>query len=165
MNESSPPLLALTPAKREAVIQKWLAQVLESYPEQTSRFLLNNRDPFRNPVGRALTEGLPVLVDEVCGAFDTAKVSPVLDEIVHIRAVQDFSAGQAVSFLFLLKSILRSEFAPQPQVMSELEVRLERLSLLAFDLYMKCREKTWELRVNEAKRRVYVLERVASRGR
>ncbi len=165
MTESSPPLLDLTPAARESVVRKWLAQVLESYPEQTSRFLLNTRDPFRNPVGRALTEGLPVLVDEVCGGFDVDRLKPVLDEIVHIRAVQDFSAGQAVGFVFLLKPILFAELAPEPRIMSDLEARLEWLSLVTFDLYMQCREKTWEIRVNEAKRRVYVLEKVASRGR
>ena len=31
----------------------------------------------------------------------------------------------------------------------------------AFDLFMGCREKTYEIKANEAKRRVYLLERAA----
>ena len=33
------------------------------------------------------------------------------------------------------------------------------MALLAFDLFMKCREKIYEIQAEEAKRRVYVLER------
>jgi hypothetical protein len=35
------------------------------------------------------------------------------------------------------------------------------MALLAFDLYMKCREKIYEIKAEEAKRRVYLLERVS----
>ena len=34
------------------------------------------------------------------------------------------------------------------------------MALLAFDLFMKCRERIYEIRANEAKRRIFVLERM-----
>ena len=37
--------------------------------------------------------------------------------------------------------------------------RIDELALVAFDLYMKYRERTFEARAHEARRRVYVLER------
>jgi len=43
----------------------------------------------------------------------------------------------------------------------EMHGRIDELALLAFDLYTKCREQMHEARVNEAKRRVFALERRA----
>ena len=36
---------------RSAIVDKWLERILETYPESTTRFLLQERDPFQNPVG------------------------------------------------------------------------------------------------------------------
>ena len=156
--ESSPPVDVLK-RQRDAVIEKWLAQTLQTYPEQSSRFLLQDEDPFRNPVGHALNTGLPVLFDEIAGSFDVARAKLVLEEIVRIRAVQDFTASQAVDFIFLLKSIIRGEVNSGEADLAVLDNRIDRIALLAFDLYMQCREKLHEIKVNEAKRRVYMLER------
>lgn len=163
MTVSSQPLLDLSPARREALAQKWLARVFQTYPEETSRFLGETADPFRNPVGRVFRDGLPVLVEQLCGVFDEAAVRTALDGIVHVRAVQDFTPGEAIGFVFLLRMIVREELDLEGPLSRDFETRIDRLALLAFDLYMDCREKTWEIRVNEAKRRVYVLEKIASR--
>jgi hypothetical protein len=37
--------------------------------------------------------------------------------------------------------------------LSALETRIDRLALLAFDCYMKCREKIYEIRLGELRRR------------
>jgi len=161
-NDSAGPPPGQTAEKRDAVIREWLARTLAGYPEQAGRFLLEDKDPFRNPVGRALREGLPVLFDEVTGGFDKDRLAPVLDEIVHIRAVQDFSASEAVGFIFLLKEVIRDKLAPEPPAMAALDRRIDELALLGFDLYMKCRETTCEIRIREARRRVFVAERAAS---
>lgn len=160
----SPPLLDIEPKQRDAVVRKWLAQTFRTYPEQVSRFLGESQDPFLNPVGRVLKEGLPVLFDELAGGFDKDRVRPPLDEIVHIRAVQDFTASEAVGFVLLLKRILRNELNLAPELVTRLDLRIDELSLLAFDLYAACREQMAEIRLREAKRRMYVPNRVASRG-
>lgn len=135
---------------QDAIVAEWLARTLKSYPGPTARFLLNDQDPFRNPVGGALKQGLPVLVEEVLGNMDAARVTPVLDSIVRIRAVQDFTPSQAVAFLFLLKDVLRGQ-GPVP---AEIEQRIDRLALAAFDLYSACREQISEIKVGEARRAV-----------
>jgi hypothetical protein len=129
------------PAQREAVARKWLEATLATYPAETSRFLLEDKDPFRNPVGQAFKEALPMLVEEVLGAMDAARVDEALGRIVRIRAVQDLTPARAVSFVFLLKPILRDPAR---------EGRVDELALRAFDLYMQCREKIWEIRAREA---------------
>jgi hypothetical protein len=150
-------------AQRRTVVQQWLARTLRTYPEESSRFFGETGDPFRNPVGRVLREGLPVLFEELAGAFDRERAALALDEILRIRAVQDFTPSQAVGFLFLLKSILREELGGGSRSPEALDRRIDELALMAFDLYVHCREKTFEIRVNEARRRVYVMERAAAR--
>ena len=162
MKEPSQPEPGLTAEQRETVVREWLAQTLRTYPEQTSRFLFDNRDPFKNPVGHAIRDGLPVLVEELCGAFRTDRMQSALNEIVRIRAVQDFTASQAIGFIFFLKQIFRAVPGVEPASLSTLDERIDRLALLAFDNYMRSREKTWEIKLNESKRRVYVPERIAS---
>lgn len=162
MNVEGPLLPDISSPRSEAIVRKWLTHVLETYPEQTSRFLLQTTDPFRNPVGRVLKEGLSLLVDEVVGEFNWTRVTPVLDEIMRVRAVQDFTASQAVGFLFALKQVIREELNPESATLAAVDRRVDELVLRAFDLYAKCRERTHEIKVNEARRRVYVLERAAT---
>lgn len=144
--------------RRDAILREWLERTLRSYPEQTSVFLRGEKDPFRNPVGHTLREGLAVLLDEFLGEMDEARISPALDSIVRIRAVQDFTPSQAVGFLFPLREILREKLPDADLAMRE--SRLDRLILRAFDLYAECREKIFEIKADEARRRYFLLERV-----
>jgi RsbT co-antagonist protein rsbRD N-terminal domain len=152
-------------ADKTALIEAWRARILQTYPEHTGRFLARERDPFRNPVGSTLKDALPVLFDGLLQGIDTAEVTPALDRIVRIRAVQDFTAGQAVGFLFLLKKVVREALqgeiqgGPDGGDLAAMEGRIDEMALLAFDLFMGCREKIYEIKANEAKRRIYVLEK------
>jgi hypothetical protein len=145
--------------RRDAILERWFERTVQSYPGETSRFLRNDKDPFRNPVGHTLREGLAILLDEVLGKMDVSRTHAALEAIVRLRAVQDFTPGQAVAFVFQLKRIARQEAAG-----GELELfdsRVDEMALLAFDLYMKCREKLYEIKADEARRRVYLLERAS----
>ncbi len=159
------PLLEVLLAKKRAIVDEWLARTLRSYPEHSGRFLSQERDPFRNPVGSTFKDALPLLVDAVLGGVDTARVTPALDGIVRIRAVQDFTPGQAIAFVFLLRPVIRDTLGTQGQAgpdrdaLATLESRIDALALLAFDLFMRCREHIYEIRANEARRRIFVLER------
>jgi hypothetical protein len=146
---------------KEVIAEQWWGRVLRTYPCQTAQFLGKERDPFRNPVGNTLQQALGILLDELLLDMDAGRVAAALDSIVQIRAVQDFPPGQALQFIFQLKDILRDQ-APGPGL-DLLYSRIDEMALVAFDLYMKYREKTYEVRANEARRRVYVLERALGR--
>jgi hypothetical protein len=166
--ELSQPLMKALAVKKNAIIKEWLARTLQTYPEHTARFLLQEKDPFRNPVGHTLKQTFLALFNELLGGMNTAKITPLLEDIVRIRAVQDFTAGQAVAFIFLLKKVIGDELKGEIQRnqgvagLATMESRIDEMALLAFDLFMKCREKIYEIRTNEAKRRMYVLERLQS---
>jgi hypothetical protein len=160
------PLPEALAAKRGAIVEEWLARTLQSYPEHTSTFLSREKDPFKNPVGHTLAEALPALFDRLVEGADAATLSRSLDPIVRMRAVQDFSAGQAVAFIFLLKRVLREALGGEKrggagsEGLAALEARIDEMALLAFDLFMQCRERLYEIRAKEAKRRLFVLDRI-----
>jgi hypothetical protein len=94
------------------------------------------------------------------GEMDPQELVPILDGIVRIRAVQDFNPSQAVFFVFLLKKVVREKLEKEIQdhrVVDDLlvfEAKLDEVALLAFDIYVKCKEKLYEIRAMEAKSQV-----------
>jgi len=142
--------------EKATVIKKWFERVLETYPEDTSRFLKSEKNPFANPVGAAIREG----IEGICDALlekeaSAASLGPFLDKLIRIRAVQEFSPSQAISFIFSLKEVVRELLKKDlrnPKIQDELaafDARIDRLSLLAFDHYVACREEVYELRIRE----------------
>jgi hypothetical protein len=147
--------------KKTAIIKKWFAVTVETYPSDTAKFLKSQKDPFANPVGQTIYQGLAALFDELLKETDHNVMQALLDPIIRIRAVQNFSPSQATSFIFFLKNVLRNTIKEedfQAQLFSELllfESKIDELSLMAFNLYMNCREKIYELKANEMKNRTF----------
>ncbi len=148
--------------QRDAIVSEWVARTIGSYPEQTARLMLQQKDPFRNPAGHLYTEGLPALFDQLTGGWESERVRGLLDPIIRLRAVQDFTPSQAVGFVVLLKQVIRDQ-APSA-LTAELSDRIDELALLAFDLFMTCREESYAIRAREAQRRSFVSERIHARG-
>ena len=98
MNFQDLPLSVALANRRNALIEKWLNRMLQAYPESATRFLAHEKDPFRNPIGNTLKHGLSELFDGLVRGAGVASLAPELESIVRIRAVQDFTAEQAVSF-------------------------------------------------------------------
>ena len=143
--------------KRAAILERWLGLILETYPADSSRFFQQEKDRFINPVGYTISREIEVLYDELLQGMNPDKLYASLDNIIRIRAVQDFSPSQAIAFVFLLKKAVRETLASElrdNQFFEELlkfESRIDELALLAVDIYTKCREKIYEIRVNEVK--------------
>lgn len=150
-------LESLLSQNRAAILERWFQLILETYPAGTSRFLKKEKDRFVNPVGYTTSREIGVLYEELLRGMDSDKLSVSLDNIIRIRAVQDFSPSQAIAFIFVLKKAIREELASEireNQLFEELlrfESRIDELALLALDIYMKCRENIYEIRVNEVK--------------
>jgi len=146
--------------KKRRIAGEWLERILDTYPENASRLLRLERDPFRNPVGLALKEGVSVLVEEILGEMNLARITPALDGIVRVRAVQDFTAGQAVAFVFLLREVVRKHLADHEAPLELADRRIDHLAVEAFDLFMACREKIYEVKAEALKRSMYVETRL-----
>ena len=148
---------------RDLFAEEWLACTFGTYPEQAGRFMRHEQDPFRNPVGHTLRVALGALAGELLGDFDRAQVASSLEAIVRIRAVQNFTPSQAVGFVPLARGVSRRlarDKALPPERVDELDARIDEMVLMAFDLFAECREEIHAISAREARRRVYLLERI-----
>ncbi len=150
--------------KKTDILKKWFDAVVETYPKETSTLLKKQKAQFTNPVGYTLSEGLEHLFDALLRGMLPDTVSRFLDNIIRIRAIQEFAPSEAVSFIFQLKTLARqelgSEILHQQGIDDELaafDSAIDDLALYAFDLYMKCREKIYDIKANEARRMTFRL--------
>ena len=144
--------------QRSSIIEKWFDCIIESYPADTAEFL-KRKGGFANPVGQTASQGIQDIFDGLLLDADPSEIAPFLDSIIRVRAVQDFSPSQAVNFIFLLKKIIRDEISSDLREstlrgeLDEMESKIDILALLSFDIFMKCREKLYDLKANELRDR------------
>lgn len=135
---------------RQPILEQWIARTIQEYPSAALTFISQEKDPFRNPVGHTVRQSLTVLFDQLQGQMDPGAIEPALDAIIRLRAVQDFTASQAVRFVFALKSVLREDEPASDQ--ARLDERIDQLALMTFDKYMQCREQLAEIRIKDSRR-------------
>lgn len=146
-----------------AIVERWLEAVLATYPEDSAKFLRTQRDQFANPVGATLSKELHSVFDELVRGETVQSTREFLDRIIRIRAVQDFSPAAALAFVFDLKQIVREVVLKEVmergllEELARFEARIDEMGLIAFNIYVECREKLYELRVQEVKRGAYLL--------
>jgi RsbT co-antagonist protein rsbRD N-terminal domain len=160
-------LAELLAEKKPDILKGWFDVILETYPADTSNFLRKRKDRFTNPVGHTITEGIGDIFDSLLGGGDSEKISGFLDNIIRVRAVQDFTASQAVSFIFELKRVIRQELEKDKKIevpydeLLGLDSKIDAIALSSFDIFMKCREKLYDIKANELRNMTFrLLQRV-----
>lgn len=149
--------------KRSVILDRWVDQILDTYPPDTANFMRDKKSRFANPVGHSISAGVEGIFEDLLQGIDRDKVSVFLDNIIRIRAVQDFTPSQAISFVFFLKKIIRDVLAGETRENSLadelilLEDRIDSLGLLAFDIFMRCREKLYDIKANEMRNMTFRL--------
>jgi len=143
--------------KKPVILERWLKLIMADYPADSSGFFKKEKDRFINPVGYNISHGTEMMFDELLQGMKTEEIASSLEDILKILSIQNFSPSQAVSFIFYLKRVVREEVSSDTQEegffkeLSDLESRIDRLILDAFDVFMKCREKVYEVRMSEVK--------------
>ena len=144
---------------KKTIVQKWFDHLMGTYPPDTAQFLRSQTDAFANPVGQNSLESLEGLFHQLLSkASDRQKAQPVVDPIVRIRAIQDFTPSKAVGFVFELKDIIRRTIPLEKgdaKAWQKTDKWIDDLGLLAFDVYMQCREKIYELKTSETQKRLF----------
>ncbi len=140
---------------KDKAVEQWIDYTLSTYASST--FFRKEGDKFANPVGGTIRDALKTLFELIQKGRDSKEFVAPLDAIMRIRAVQEFSPSQAVSPIHAIKHILRDLLAAdkeRQQFVSELydiEFAIDVAVLAAFDIYMECREKLYEVRIAEIK--------------
>ncbi len=147
--------------RRSALCARWIDAVLGEYGEVTAARWRKEKDRFANPIGHALSDGLPELLDAVVnGRGPGERALTALEDIVRIRSVQDLAPSRAVGFVYLLRGAVRQELGDalaggaHAAELAELDARIEQLALVAFDTYVGLREHAHQLHQEELRRSV-----------
>ncbi len=153
---------------REELTKGWIDVVHGTYPFETIGFLRTRKDRFVNPVGHRTEEVARAVLDAVfADAPDEDSLSRALDEIIRVRAIQDFPPETAVGIFFALKDLIRAKVFAAENVarmlpaLPALETRIDAVVLMAFGAYARCREQIFHLKVEETSRRYSQILRLA----
>ncbi len=147
--------------KKKQILDLWIERTLDSYT--SSGFFKQSKDRFANPVGANITEGLTALFELLLQGEGQESWHEPLDQVIRIRAVQEFTPAQAVAPILELKWVVKQVLSADRtarSVLGELsafDCEVDRLALAAFDLYTQCREQLYRLRIQELKSGSYVL--------
>ena len=146
-------------AKKQEILESWFQATVDSYPAETARFIKNQKDPFANPVGRTTYQSLDALVDALTAGAGREVMAKALDPILRIRAVQTFTPSKATSFVFSLKQIIRQHLPGDGRHagvnMNGLDRQIDEMAMAAFDIYVACREKIYELKATESRKQFF----------
>lgn len=147
--------------KKDKILSIWIDRTLNSYT--SSGFFKKSKDHFANPVGANIKDGLTRVLDLLLQEAAIEEFSKPLDQVVRIRAVQEFSPSQAVVPFLELKWIIRQVLSekkkkmPPELDMDTLDCEIDRVALAAFDIYTQCREQLYQVRIKELKSGSYIL--------
>jgi len=147
--------------QQKAISQEWLEAVYATYNKRYANLMRESDDRFGNPVGFVFKTAIPGIVQSIIRGEDTR---PHLTDVVKIRAVQEFSPSEALDFVYALRDVI-DKVCPRLDARQRLRVqkRIDALALEAFDIYMECREKLAQIKINETRRALFkLLERATN---
>ncbi len=163
-------LQALLLPRREDLTRRWIDVVHGTYPFETIGFLRTRKDRFANPVGRRTEDAATAIMDAIFAEQpDEAALGKALEEIVRVRAIQEFPPETALGVFFALKDIVREAIAAtpgaavSPTALWALETRIDAVALMAFGAYARCREKLFHMKVEETRRRYSQVLRIVQK--
>ncbi len=156
-------LYKLLSGRKKDILKKWQQEIFQIYPADSIRFLTSESDQFANPVGHSVREHTETLLSGIMSEDEilAEKYTPILDEMIRIRAVQDFSPSRALKYLYDLKKVISGQLDDAETSdnntyceLVNLYKRIDDVIMIAFDIYSKCREKLFEIKVQTAKNQV-----------
>ncbi len=154
-------LFELLKKKEEKIVAVWVERTLDSYI--SSDFFKQATNQFANPVGANIRTGLTKILQLMLSEAEAQEYAEPLDQVIRIRAVQEFTPAQAVAPLFEVKWVVRQILSGDEQgrpLLSELgpfDREVDRVVLMAFDMYMRCRDRLYQARIRELKSGSYIL--------
>lgn len=151
---------ALEGHKKE-ILSLWTERTLNSY--NSPGFFKKEQDSFANPVGANTKNALQAIFDLLIKNAEQPDYADPLDQIIRIRAVQSFTPAQAVAPLLELKWVIKQVFSPKKDTkpllseLDSLDCDIDRIALMGFNIYMKCREQIYSCRIQEIKSGSHVI--------
>ncbi len=154
-------LLEALKKKEKKILDVWVERTLDSYT--SSDFFKQAKNQFANPVGVNVKVGLTKIFELIMTEAEPQEFAEPLDQVIRIRAVQEFTPAQAVAPILELKWVVKQIFSGDDKgrtLLPELvpfDRDVDRIALMAFDMYMNCRDRLYQARIRELKSGSYIL--------
>jgi hypothetical protein len=151
--------LNLLDEKRDVIAMGWRDAAFSSYSPEAARFMGREKNEFANPVGTIIGRACEELLKQLISTPDSATLDALIGDVMQIRAVQEFRPEKAVGFVFALKPVVRKALNAQKlepryfEALLEFESRIDDLMLRAFEAYVISRERVYDIKANELRRR------------
>jgi hypothetical protein len=148
-------LRRLLEKKKSVILKEWIAAIYDTYPADTASFLESEPDMFSNPVGYTSCTNAEYLLEGLIRGEDETTLLSYLEEIIRIRAVQDFAPVQAVSFINSLKTVIAGQIKTEIDRYAlwveweELHSSIDNLTLLAYEIHAKMKGRIQHIRMKE----------------
>ncbi|MFP5231400.1 MAG: RsbRD N-terminal domain-containing protein [Acidobacteriota bacterium] len=139
----------------DSIVDAWFLKSIEIYPPAVRDTLIRTTDQFRNPLAFNLRQSLETLVHQVADRMNPEAVNKALDGIVRLRAVQECSPSEAVSFAARLDEVIREQQAET--LFPNLKQHIGQLTECALQQYNSCKEEILQIR-SRSQRRLRPLE-------
>jgi len=150
-------LLTYLEKNKDRILETWIDHTFQTYKPEMVKFLRGTKNQFANPVRATIVENLTSIYDGVLSSKLIDELYPELEAIIKLRSVQDFSPSNALSFVFFVKKFIREEVQKteagkvSSEELNAFEDKMDELIQLSFDIYSKCRQKVYEIRIAEIK--------------
>lgn len=137
--------------KRNNIIDKAFDLIISTYPEESRIFLKDKSNRFSNPIGYQTHQTIQQIIDNIIRDEEPESFLLSLENIIQIRAVQDFTPSQAIGFIFLIKKVIYTELYKEANSdeLMDLMSRIDSLALVGFDIFMKYRERLYDIKAKE----------------
>lgn len=146
------------------ILDRWTDRVFATYPAGGVGALKKQKDQFANPIGYNIKQATTTLYKHFCHDTELEPALTALEDLIRIRAVQEFAPSEAVSFLYLLKEVVKDENkrAKDDAALSlkewiVFEERVDAIAFRVFDMYMANRERLYKVRISEMERRAHII--------
>jgi len=152
---------------KSEIVEQWRQAIIDTYPKDAGKFLLDKEDRFANPIGYFIRTEIPVIYDEIINQMDEAILRDSLATILKIRAVQEFTTSEATGFIYFLKAIIQNQYSPHLnnntiKEFLKFEKRIDKISSIIFDIFLDMKTKIIEIKFNEVKKRNHrMIERLS----
>jgi len=147
------PMQQFLEQNKKAILSVWVERIFQSYKPEMVRFLEKEKNQFANPVRHTIITCTEKIYDGLKNHIEMDEKFPGLEDLIKLRAVQEFLPSEALFFIFSLKEIIGNIMLKDSSVndLIAFERKMDDLTRLAFNIYTNSRNKIYEIRLSEIK--------------
>jgi hypothetical protein len=136
---------------KDSILKKWQQAIIDTYPTGAGNYLLENKNKFTNPIGYTIEKSLPAILNAVIEGNLTGLAKESIDDIIRIRAVQEFEPAEALTFLYSLKAVIISLLSDDAELSAFLQIEsiFNEINNYGINTYVRFREKIYDIKANE----------------